>query len=120
MLQASVQKLGDQITLLQGGVAAVFLDHSALLGVNFMENRLRKVLSQPVPLGGRPSQQILVDVEIIDEQGFAHPVDYHADRRVAEGELQQLFDVFPVRNDVNVRHHVDEIVGQLERGEAGL
>ena len=105
---------------LECGVAAVLSDDRPLFVGYLVDDSLGKVLSEPLPLCGRSFQEVLVNVKVINEQRLADPVDNHAERLVAEGQLQQLFNVFGVGYHVHVGHNVDKIVGHLEGGEPGL
>ena len=85
-----------------------------------MKDRLSKIFPQPIPLCGRPLQQILMNVKIVDKQTLADPVDDHTDAVVTVGKLEQLFDVLTVGDHVDVGHAVHEVVSELEGREPGL
>ena len=79
-----------------------------------------KELPDPLPLRCRPPKNKLGDVEVVDEQRLADPVDHHGNWGVGVGDLEDPLDVLPVGHHVHVCQAVYKVVGDAETGEAGV
>ena len=74
----------------------------------------------PFPLGSRSSQNKFGNVKVIYQQGLPDPVDHHGDRGIGVGDLEDLLDVLPIRNNINIRKTIDKVISYPETGEARM
>ena len=74
----------------------------------------------PFPLGSRSSQNKFRNVKVINEQGLSDPVDHHGDRGIGVGDLENLLDVLPVRDNINIRKTIHKVICYPKAGEASV